>query len=109
MSDLAGRFVFLLLVLLNGFFVAAEFALVSVRRTRIEQLTNEGNSLARLTHRLLKDLDLYIAATQLGITMASLGIGFIAEPAIEHLVAPTLLGWDIAAASVTTISFALAS
>lgn len=108
MSDLAGLFVVLLLVLLNGFFVAAEFALVSVRRTRIEQLTNEGNSLARLTHRLLKDLDLYIAATQLGITMASLGIGFIAEPAIEHLVAPTLLGWDIAAASVTTISFALA-
>jgi CBS domain containing-hemolysin-like protein len=108
MSDLLGLLSLFLLVLLNGFFVAAEFALVSVRRTRVEQLANEGNTLARLTHKALHDLDLYIAATQLGITMASLGIGFIAEPAIEHLVSPTLIGWGIAAGTVTTISFALA-
>jgi putative hemolysin len=108
MSDLLGLVLVVILVLLNGFFVAAEFALVSVRRTRIEQLANEGNTLARLTHRAIKDLDLYIAATQLGITMASLGIGFIAEPAIEHLVAPSLLDWGIAPGSVTKISFALA-
>lgn len=108
MSDLFGLFLVVLLVLVNGFFVAAEFALVSVRRTRIEQLTNEGNTLARLTHRVIQDLDLYIAATQLGITMASLGIGFIAEPAIEHLVSPSLLQWGMAPGSVTTLSFALA-
>lgn len=108
MSDLFGLLSLFLLVLLNGFFVAAEFALVSVRRTRIEQLTNEGNTLARLTHRALQDLDLYIAATQLGITMASLGIGFIAEPAIEHLAGPTLHAWGLPEATVTTISFALA-
>lgn len=108
MSDLLGLLSLFLLVLLNGFFVAAEFALVSVRRTRIEQLANEGNTFARLTNKLIKDLDLYIAATQLGITMASLGIGFIAEPAMEHLAGPTLLAWGFAEANVTTISFALA-
>jgi putative hemolysin len=108
MSDLLGLLSLILLVLGNGFFVAAEFALVSVRRTRVEQLANEGNYLARLTNKLIKDLDLYIAATQLGITMASLGIGFIAEPAIEHLAGPTLLGWGIDPANVKTISFAMA-
>lgn len=108
MSDLLGIISLVLLVLGNGFFVAAEFALVSVRRTRVEQLANEGNYLARLTNKLIKDLDLYIAATQLGITMASLGIGFIAEPAIEHLAGPTLNGWGIDPANVKTISFTLA-
>lgn len=108
MSDLVGLMWVFVLVLVNGFFVAAEFALVSVRRTRIDQLANEGSSRARLTQSVLKDLDLYIAATQLGITMASLGIGFLAEPALEHLAAPTLLGWGIEAGNVTTISFVLA-
>lgn len=108
MSDVLGLVTLFVLVLVNGFFVAAEFALVSVRRTRIEQLANEGHTLGRLTHKVIQDLDLYIAATQLGITMASLGIGFIAEPAIEHLVSPTLVAWGLAPGTVTTISFALA-
>jgi putative hemolysin len=76
------------LVLLNGFFVAAEFALVSVRRTRIEHLASEGNTRARLVSRALEHLDTYIAATQLGITMASLGLGFVAEPTIAALLDP---------------------
>ena len=76
------------LVLLNGFFVAAEFALVSVRRTRIDQLVLEGSARARLVQRALTHLDTYIAATQLGITMASLALGFIGEPAIAHLLEP---------------------
>lgn len=108
MNDILGFVALFVLVLLNGFFVAAEFALVSVRRTRIEQLANEGNWLAKRAHGAVKNLDLYIAATQLGITMASLGIGFLAEPAIEHLVAPTLLGWQIDPGSVKTISFVIA-
>ena len=78
----------LLLVLLNGFFVAAEFALVSVRRTRIEQLANEGNRRARVVKGALGKLDTYIAATQLGITMASLALGSIGEPAVTHLLLP---------------------
>ena len=92
MNDLLGLAALFVLVLLNGFFVAAEFSLVSVRRTRIDQLADEGNAAARATQRALKNLDLVIAATQLGITMASLGIGFIAEPAIEHLLRPVLVG-----------------
>jgi putative hemolysin len=108
MNDLLGIVALFFLVLMNGFFVAAEFALVSVRRTRIEQLANEGNYFAKKTQNAVKNLDLYIAATQLGITMASLGIGFLAEPAIEHLVAPTLLSWELAASQVKTISFVIA-
>ncbi len=76
------------LVLLNGFFVAAEFALVSVRQTRIEQLSKEGSARARQVGRVLEHLDTYIAATQLGITMASLALGFVAEPAIAALLEP---------------------
>lgn len=108
MNDVLGLVALFFLVLINGFFVAAEFALVSVRRTRVEQLANEGNYFAKKTHSALKNLDLYIAATQLGITMASLGIGFLAEPAIEHLVSPTLKSWELADSQVTTISFVIA-
>lgn len=95
MNDLLGLLALFFLVLMNGYFVAAEFALVSVRRTRIEQLAEEGNVAARATHRALQNLDLYIAATQLGITMASLAIGFVAEPAIEHLLHPVLERMDL--------------
>jgi CBS domain containing-hemolysin-like protein len=76
------------LVLLNGFFVAAEFALVSVRKSRIDQLANEGSRAARGVQKALTHLDTYIAATQLGITMASLALGFIGEPALAGLLEP---------------------
>lgn len=92
MSDLWGHSLRILAVLalvtLNGFFVAAEFALVSVRKTRIEQLSQEGNRRAKSVLRALEHLDTYIAATQLGITMASLALGFIGEPAMAGLVEP---------------------
>jgi CBS domain containing-hemolysin-like protein len=80
----------ILLVLLNGFFVATEFALVAVRRSRIEQLVEEGHPTAPVVKRALEHLDTYIAATQLGITMASLALGWIGEPAMAHLVDPLL-------------------
>jgi CBS domain containing-hemolysin-like protein len=76
------------LVAANGFFVATEFALVSVRRTRIEQLAAEGSPQAGSVLDALNHLDAYIAATQLGITMASLALGWIGEPAFEHLLSP---------------------
>jgi len=72
--------------MLNGFFVASEFALVSVRRTRIDELVANGNRRARVVRRSLQDLDSYIAATQLGITIASLALGSVAEPAVAGLV-----------------------
>ena len=61
----------------NGFFVAAEFSIVTVRKTRIDQLIAEGHRGARAVRRAVSEPDRYIAATQLGITMASLGLGWI--------------------------------
>ncbi len=72
----------------NGFFVATEFAYVAARRTRIEQLADEGVGRARLLLNSLRDLDNYIAATQLGITMSSLALGWLGEPALAHLIEP---------------------
>lgn len=78
------------LVFINGFFVAAEFSLVGARRTRISQLASEGNVNAKAAENAIEHLDSYIAATQLGITLASLGLGWIGEPAIAHLFEPLL-------------------
>lgn len=72
------------LVLLNGYFVASEFALVGVRKTRIAELAKKGNKTAKLVQKALTDLDSVISATQLGITLASIGLGWIGEPAIAH-------------------------
>jgi CBS domain containing-hemolysin-like protein len=75
----------LVLVLLNGFFVAAEFALVRVRRSRVEEEAEEGKRHAALVLRQLDDLSKYLAACQLGITFTSLGIGFLGEPAVASI------------------------
>ncbi|MDO8667267.1 MAG: CNNM domain-containing protein, partial [Gemmatimonadales bacterium] len=72
----------LLLVLANAFFVAAEFALVASRRTRIEAMIRRGDTKAKLARRAILALDRYISGTQLGITLASLGLGWIGEPAV---------------------------
>lgn len=77
-----------LLVLMNSFFVAAEFSLVSVRRTRIAELIAQGNTSARAVQQAIENPDKVIAATQLGITLASLGLGWIGEPALADLIAP---------------------
>jgi CBS domain containing-hemolysin-like protein len=78
------------LVLANGFFVATEFAIVAVRRSRLEQLAAEGHASADAAKTLVGRLDTYIAACQLGITMASLALGWLGEPAFAHLVEPPL-------------------
>ena len=80
----------LVLVLVNGYFVAAEFALVRTRRTRIEELAEEGSRAAKRVLQLLDNLSQYLSACQFGITLASLGIGFLGEPAIADLVEPAL-------------------
>jgi CBS domain containing-hemolysin-like protein len=84
-----------LLVLANGFFVAAEFSLVSVRRTRIDELVREGRPLAREVRRAIADLDGYLAATQLGITMASIGLGWIGEPALAAMFESAIEGMPL--------------
>ena len=109
--DVAIRlFAVLALVLANGFFVAAEFAIISVRRTRVDQLLAEGSRMARPVKRALANPDQFIAATQLGITMASLGLGWIGEPALASLLQPLLdhLPMPIAVTTSHTIAFAIA-
>jgi len=78
------------LLLLNAFFVAAEFALVKIRDTQLEGLVIKGNRRARIALRIIKNLDAALSATQLGITIASLGLGWIGEPAIASLIRPLL-------------------
>jgi len=80
----------LVLVVLNGFFVAAEFAFVRVRGTAVEQLAEEGRPGAGTLQEVMANLDDYLATTQLGITIASLGLGWVGEPAVASLIEPVL-------------------
>src|SRR2546425_1035739 len=109
MSPSFSLVVALLLVLLNGFFVAAEFALVKVRATRIEELAQQGGIQARAVQRAMRHLDAYLSATQLGVTVASLALGWVGEPAFAHLIQPLFraLGTlSLAAAHATAGVFA---
>ena len=90
LSTSLGLVAVVVLVLANGFFVATEFAIVAVRRSRLEQLAAEGNATAKAAQQVVGHLDTYIAACQLGITMASLALGWLGEPAFAHLVEPPL-------------------
>jgi CBS domain containing-hemolysin-like protein len=98
------------LVTANGFFVAAEFSIVTVRKTRVDQLVAEGRSRARAVRRAVIEPDRYIAATQLGITMASLGLGWIGEPALASLIQPSFdsLPSPIAVTTAHSLSVAVA-
>ncbi|MBC8031218.1 MAG: HlyC/CorC family transporter [Pyrinomonadaceae bacterium] len=97
----------LLLVLANGFFVATEFSLVGVRRSRIATLADAGNPRAKLLLGLLDNLNAYISATQLGITLSSLALGWIGEPAVAHLLEIPLKG-RISETLLHTIAFTIA-
>lgn len=109
-STILGLVAVVLLVFANGFFVATEFSLVSVRRTRIQQLDSEGVGGAKGVLDLLNHLDTYIAATQLGITISSLALGWIGEPAVAGLLHPLLDNSPIEVGSRTThaVSFIIA-
>jgi len=98
------------LVCANGFFVSAEFSIVTVRKTRVDQLIAEGHGWARAVRRAITSPDRYIAATQLGVTMASLALGWIAEPAVAELIEPLFvrLPHYVAATTVHSISVAIA-
>jgi CBS domain containing-hemolysin-like protein len=98
----------LALVIANGFFVAAEFSIVTVRKTRIDQLIAEGHRGARAVRRAVTDPDRYIAATQLGITMASLGLGWIGEPALATIIQPSFAFLPAHLAVTTAHSVAVA-
>src|SRR5215218_1293558 len=97
----------ILLIFLNGMFVAAEFALVRSRRSRFETLADEGNRTAARVVNQLDGIDRYLSACQIGITMASIGIGFLGEPAIASLIEPALEG-TLSHGVTTAIAFLIA-
>jgi CBS domain containing-hemolysin-like protein len=96
------------LVFLNAFFVAAEFSLVKVRQTRLAQLASEGNKRAAYAQKVTRQLDAYLSACQLGITLASLGLGWVGEPAVAHFVEPVLVSLNLPQSLATPISLAIA-
>ncbi len=108
MSDIGGLIAVLVLVAANGFFVAAEFSLVAVRRSRVVELVAAGRMNAKALDKALGSLDANLAATQLGITISSLGLGWVGEPALAHLIQP-LLGDTMGAwAGITSYTIAVA-
>ena len=104
-SVIANTVAVVLLLAANAFFVAAEFALVRVRRFRMEARAEAGSAAARLTLRMLDHLEAYLAACQLGITMASLGLGWVGEPAVAALLEPLFRTLGLSEVALHTVSF----
>jgi CBS domain containing-hemolysin-like protein len=105
-SDIIKLVLALFLVLLNGFFVAAEFSIVKVRYSQIQLKAAEGHAMAKQAEHIIKHLDEYLSATQLGITLASLGLGFVGESALHHIFENlfTYFNLSVAEATITTVS-----
>jgi hypothetical protein len=97
------------LVILNGFFVASELAIFKVRDSQIASLANQGGQRGRIARHIIAHLDAYLSATQLGITLASLGLGWVGEPFIAHMLHPVfpLVGVQ-SEVVIKTTSFAIA-
>src|SRR5262249_22031364 len=108
--DYLGILAVLFLVIANGFFVAAEFSLVAVRRSRVAELVADGRMTASALQRAINHLDSYIAVTQLGVTICSLALGWIGESALAHLIEPYLsvLPGGLAIASAHAVAAAAA-
>lgn len=110
LEDLLGMASIPILVALNGFFVAAEFALVAVRRTRVEEMIAQGVVRARAVQSAIDHLDRSIASTQLGITLSSLGLGWVAESAMTHVFEGLFAGaaspWNVLATHTVAAAIA---
>jgi len=107
--DILMIFIAGLLVLINGFFVGAEFALVKIRESRVDEMVKERRPFASTASWLVERLDASLSACQLGITMASLGLGWIAEPAVAHLLRPIIFSVGIKSEiMIHGIAFAIA-
>ncbi|MCM3737946.1 hemolysin family protein [Bacillus cytotoxicus] len=106
--DILNLFLIALLILISGFFVASEFAVVKVRKSRIDQLAHEGNKQAILARKVISNLDVYLSACQLGITITSLGLGWLGEPTVEHLLKPLFEKINITGSVAHTLSFIMA-
>jgi CBS domain containing-hemolysin-like protein len=97
-----------LLIILTAFFVGSEFAVVKVRMSRIDQLISEGNKSAVIAKKLIDDLDYYLSACQLGITVTALGLGWLGKPTIARILNPVFDSFGIPASISATISFVVA-
>ena len=91
----------------NAFFVAAEFALVKVRDIRLDEMADQGSGAAALVRHMRRQIEAYLAACQLGITMASLGLGWVGEPFVAHLLQPVFAVLELPVAVIETTSFLL--
>jgi len=111
-GDIAGLTIklaiFVLLILLSGFFVSTEFAIVKVRSTRIDQLVEEGNKKAIKAKKLIENLDEYLSACQLGITITSLGLGWLGEPTVQMLLNPLFQWIGVSGPIADFVSFIIA-
>ncbi|MFB5252669.1 hemolysin family protein [Bacillus mycoides] len=96
------------LIALTGFFVAVEFAIIKVRSSRIDQLVSEKRRGALAAKKVTSNLDEYLSACQLGITITALGLGWLGEPTIKHLLEPLFLKLDLSPAIASTVSFIIA-
>ncbi len=96
------------LILLTAFFVAAEFAIVKIRKSRIDQLAEEGNKRAIAAQKVIANLDGSLSACQLGITITALGLGWLGEPTVEAILGPVFKSMELSTAVVHTLSFAIA-
>src|SRR5690349_24242651 len=105
----AAIIVTLILVLVNGFFVAAEYSFVRVRGTQLDELAKTGNGAAKLAAHISDEIEPYISTVQLGVTLASLGVGLLGEPAVARLVEPILGGLrDVSDTAYHVVSFLIA-
>ncbi|KAB7706487.1 DUF21 domain-containing protein [Bacillus aerolatus] len=96
------------LIALTGFFVATEFAIVKVRSTRIDQLAAEGRANTKAAKKIITNLDEYLSACQLGITVTALGLGWLGEPTVERLLHPLFVQLNLSESLVTVLSFVIA-
>lgn len=108
MSDTAAVVLAVVLLALNAFFVGAEFALVSARRSQIEPLAQGGSRMARTTLSAMENVSVMMAGAQLGITICSLGLGAVGEPAVAHLLEPLLDSLGVPEQALHPIAFAIA-
>jgi len=97
-----------ILIALTGFFVAVEFAIIKVRSSRVDQLVGEKKRGALAAKKVISNLDEYLSACQLGITITALGLGWLGEPTIKHLLEPLFLKMELSPAIASTVSFIIA-
>ena len=99
--------IFFLLIIVNGVCVAAEFALVKVRETQLDQMMEDGVRMARYARKLVSRIDIALSVTQLGITFASLGLGWLGEPTVSAIIWPAFAMTGLGEPALTTVSFAV--